>query len=72
VTISEEWPMLQIPACKFTDDEVAFHSDITYFRLLLDDIWEAAHTGVRKARPFPITLTDELDAVTEQLKAATW
>jgi hypothetical protein len=64
--------MLQIPACTFGDDDIAFHSDITYFRLLLDDIWEAVYTGVRKARPFPIDLSDELDAATQQLKAVTW
>jgi hypothetical protein len=40
--------------------------------LLLDDIWEAVYTGVRKARPFPIELSDELDAATEQLKAVKW
>jgi hypothetical protein len=72
MTISDEWPLLQIPPCKFSDDDVAFHSDITYFRLLLDDIWEAAWTGVGKAKPFPIGLSDELEAATAQLKAVKW
>ena len=72
MTIQDDWPLLQIPPCKFSDDDIAFHSDITYFRALLDDIWEAAWTGVRNPTPFPISLSDELDAATEQLKAVKW
>jgi hypothetical protein len=83
MTMSENWPMLQIPACTFGDEDVAFHSDITYFRLLLDDIWEAAYFGTRQAKPLPITLTDELSALcgsmhicftaaVNELKAVTW
>jgi len=72
MTNFHDLPLLQIPPSKFTDDDIAFHSDITYFRALLDDIWEAAWTGVRKAKPFPIGLSDELDAATARLKAVKW
>ena len=72
MTIHDDWPLLQIPPCKFSDDDVAFHSDITYFRLLLDDIWEAAWTGLRNPTPLPFGLSDELEAATAQLKAVTW
>ena len=71
MTVQDDWPLLQIPACKFSDDDIAFHSDITYFRALLNDIWELAYAN-KFANPFPITMADELDAATEALKAVKW
>jgi hypothetical protein len=63
MTTTENWPILRVAPCKFTDDDIAFHSDILYFRALLDHIWENAWTGVRKPNPIPITLSDELAGI---------
>jgi len=64
---------LPLIACKpsMTDDDNHFHSDITYMRALLDDIAELVFEK-RHANPFPISLSDELDAATQQLKAVKW
>jgi hypothetical protein len=63
MTSTNDWPILQVPASKFTDEDIAFHSDILYFRALLDHIWENAWTGIRKPNPLPITLSDELAGI---------
>ena len=65
-----ELPVITFPPA-WSDDDVRFHSDITYFRALLNDIWELAYAN-KFANPFPITLADELDLATEALKAVKW
>lgn len=59
------WP----PKCPMTDDDNDFHSDMLYFRALLNDIVELA-VELRHANPLPKTLTDDLDAFTDQLASA--
>ena len=51
----------------WTDDDTEFHSDILYFRALLNDIADLVYEK-RHANPFPIELTDELAAASELIK----
>jgi hypothetical protein len=77
----DELPLITCRAA-WTDDDVNFHSDITYFRALRHDIRELA-SEKKFANPFPITLSDELtrieqlakkdfDHVTNMVKKLTW
>ena len=52
----------------WTDDDREFHSDMCYFADLLKDIQEAAYR-TRSANPFPITMSDELDAAIDAVQA---
>jgi len=70
MTTFDSYPIIKFPPA-WTDDDVRFHSDMLYFRALLNDISELVYAH-RVANPFPITLSDELDAATELLKAVTW
>jgi len=77
----DELPLITCRAA-WTDDDVNFHSDITYCRALRHDIRElACEKGF--ANPFPITLSDELSqlggmiqlafaAATAELLRVTW
>jgi hypothetical protein len=82
MTIHDDWPILQIPACRFTDDDARFHSDIIYLRELRQEIVELA-AKTRSANPLPITFSDELagiekmartdfDRATRLASAVTW
>ena len=62
MTSTDDWPILQIPACKFTDDDARFHSDIIYLRALRHEIVEMA-AKTRSANPLPITFSDELAGI---------
>ena len=68
---TEDWPILQVPACTFTDDDAQFHSDLIYMRALRKEIVELA-AETQFANPLPITLSDELDAAIDAVKAVTW
>jgi len=35
---SEDWPILQVPAVQWTDDDAEFYGDIKYMRQLVDAI----------------------------------
>jgi len=35
---SDDWPILQVPAVNWTDDDAEFDGDIKYMRQLLDSI----------------------------------
>ena len=63
-------PLIAVPP-SWTDDDNDFHSDILYFRALLNDITDLVYQN-RYANPFPIALSDELTAATESLKAVKW
>jgi len=64
----DDLPFIVIPASPMSDDDNDFHSDMMYFRALLNDISELVYTH-KFANPFPIALSDELDAATELLKS---
>lgn len=52
---------LQVTACQMTDDDVDFHSDMTYCRSLMDEIiTDVIILRRRHATPWPIVLADEL------------
>lgn len=58
-------PLLTGKPSPLGDDDVAFHSDLSYCRDLLNEIHIQAFDGGRVA-PFPLVLSDELDhAITE-------
>jgi hypothetical protein len=63
-------PMIVI-APSMSDDDNDFHSDMLYFRALLNDIADLVFEK-RYANPFPISLADELSAATDKLKAVRW
>jgi hypothetical protein len=65
-----ELPLITFPPA-WTDDDVRFHSDMIYFRALLNDISDLVYVR-RTANPFPITLSDELDAATDLLQQVKW
>ena len=71
MTVQDYWPILQVPACTFTDDDAQFHSDLIYLRALRKEIVELA-AETQFANPFPINLSDELDAAIDAVKAVTW
>jgi len=52
----------------WTDEDREFHSDMAYFWDLLKDIHEAAYL-TKYANPFPITMSDELDAAITAVQA---
>lgn len=54
--------LIRIPKCRKTDDDIAFDSDMHYFRDLLNAIVQIA-VDIRFANPFPISLSDDLEAV---------
>ena len=62
-----DFPMIVMKPV-WTDDDREFHSDMCYFADLLKDIQEAAYR-TRSANPIPITLSDELDAAIDAVKA---
>jgi len=66
----DDFPLIVIPPA-MTDDDNNFHSDILYFRALLNDIAELVFDK-RYANPFPISLSDELAAATDKLKEVRW
>jgi len=63
----DEFPMMSIKT-GMTDSDREFHSDMAYFADLLKDIHEAAYL-TRYANPFPITMSDELDAAITAVQA---
>lgn len=46
-----------------TDEDVEFHSDLTYLKELLHDIWVECAIGHLKSNPFPARLSQELDTL---------
>lgn len=66
----DDFPMISLPPA-MTDDDVAFHSDITYMRALLGDISDLVY-DMRVAPPFPIELSDALADASDKLKAVKW
>jgi len=66
----DDFPIIKLlPA--WTDDDNDFHSDILYFRALLNDIAELVYL-TRFANPFPIELADDLAAATDELRKVSW
>jgi hypothetical protein len=66
----DDFPIIVCPP-SWTDDDNDFHSDILYFRALLNDISELVYAS-KFANPFPIELADELAAATDELKKVKW
>ena len=64
---TNDLPTLRIPPV-MTDADVEFDSHIKYFWDLLVDIHELAYTK-RYANPFPISLSDDLRALTAAVQA---
>jgi hypothetical protein len=62
-----QFPLITIRT-GMTDSDREFHSDMAYFADLLKDIHEAAYL-TRYANPFPITMSDELDAAITAVQA---
>lgn len=56
---------LHIP---WTDDDAEFHSDMLYFRGLLDELYEMCFFGA-KAKPFPCYLSVKLANARDYAKA---
>ena len=63
----KDLPTVRIPPV-MTDADVRFDSDIKYFWDLLVDIHELAYTK-RYANPFPISLSDDLRALSAAVQA---
>ena len=66
----DDLPLIVIPP-SMSDDDNDFHSDMMYFRALLNDISELVY-ATKSANPFPIELSDELAGATELLKQVRW
>ena len=66
----DDFPLIVIPPA-MSDDDNEFHSDILYFRALLNDIADLVYEK-RFANPYPIGLSDELAAATELMKKVQW
>lgn len=62
----EDLPLLLNTPVKFTDDDIDFQSDMSYFKDLLLEIQLQA-MATRQANPFPAVLTDELDHALNEL-----
>lgn len=62
-----DYPLMSVKA-SMTDDDNVFHSDLTYFRALLNDISELAQS-VRRANRIPISMSDELDSAITAVQA---
>ena len=64
-------PLITPQVCPMNDDDIQFHSDMQYFRALLNDIDELVYAK-RFANPFPINLCDDLDAAITSLGEVRW
>lgn len=68
MTIFDDLPLVQLRPQEWTDDDNDFHSDILYFRGLMDSILEAVCFGHRP-EPMPVELSIELDAAVTAAQA---
>jgi hypothetical protein len=66
-----DFPWIKPQVCPMNDDDIQFHSDMQYFRALLNDIAELVYAK-RYANPLPINLCDDLDAAISSLGEVRW
>lgn len=62
----QDIPLFITKPCPVDDDDIAFASDISYFKDLLMEI-QLQTLGGGQPRPFPLVLSDELDHAMAEL-----
>lgn len=65
----KDLPTIQILTNRMDDDDVEHHGDLIYWRSLLNDIVDRVYCDGYRPDPWPIGLSDDLNAIDTALAA---